>query len=225
MAQAITNKPVKLEQTKLISKDYNEKINKKVDAVEGKSLVDDDEITKLSGIEAGAQKNNITSVEVNGTPQVIGEDGKLSLDVEAVLDTDGFVKDQDLTEQLAPYLKSEDANGKFATKEEMTNLGTIQGTCEKEELESKKEGASVGDCFVVTDDSNHIYFYNGTDFVDTGNDIDLTPYLKSAEAETTYVKKTDAENYLTEDNIVFASDEEVTAQLLAGYTEALGAGA
>lgn len=42
-------------------------INKKVDKVDGKSLIDDTLITKLEGIEAGAQANKIESVTVGST--------------------------------------------------------------------------------------------------------------------------------------------------------------
>ena len=42
-------------------------INKKVDKVDGKSLIDDTLITKLEGVEAGAQANKIESVKVGDT--------------------------------------------------------------------------------------------------------------------------------------------------------------
>ena len=47
--------------------------NNKVDAVAGKSLVDDALIEKLTGVEAGAQINTIESVQVNGTALVIND--------------------------------------------------------------------------------------------------------------------------------------------------------
>ena len=55
-----------------LGKDLAEKINNKVDKVTGKSLVDDEEITKLAGVSAGANK-----VENVG-------DGKIKIDGEEV---------------------------------------------------------------------------------------------------------------------------------------------
>lgn len=88
------------------------------------------------------------------------------------------------------YLDKETAGTTYATKTEMTNLGTVLGETTKEELDSKKGESTVGDCWVTTDD-NHIHYYNGTDFVDLGGNLDLGPYLKSEDASTTYVKVAD----------------------------------
>ena len=66
----------------------------KVDKVEGKSLVSDTEITKLAGIEAGAQANVIEEIKVNGVKveptakavniDVAGEVGKLDIEASKV---------------------------------------------------------------------------------------------------------------------------------------------
>lgn len=67
---------------------------KKVDVVEGKSLVSDTEITKLAGIEAGAQANVIEEIKVNGVKvepaekavniDIADEVGKLDIEAEKV---------------------------------------------------------------------------------------------------------------------------------------------
>ncbi len=66
----------------------------KVDKVEGKSLVSNAEITKLAGIEAGAQANVIEEIKVNGVKveptakavniDVAGEVGKLDIEASKV---------------------------------------------------------------------------------------------------------------------------------------------
>lgn len=47
------------------------KIDTKVDKEEGKSLVDNDLIVKLKGVEAGAQANKIETITINGKPVAI----------------------------------------------------------------------------------------------------------------------------------------------------------
>ena len=51
-------------------------IGQKVDKVEGKDLVDTAQITKLEGIEAGAQANVIEKISVNGVDVTIDETKK-----------------------------------------------------------------------------------------------------------------------------------------------------
>lgn len=49
-------------------------LGKKVDKVEGKSLIDDTDITKLAGIEAGAQVNKIETIKVKTGTEAEGEE-------------------------------------------------------------------------------------------------------------------------------------------------------
>ena len=51
-------------------------IGQKVDKVEGKDLIDTTKITKLDGIEAGAQANVIEKISVNGADVTIDETKK-----------------------------------------------------------------------------------------------------------------------------------------------------
>ena len=51
-------------------------IGQKVDKVEGKDLVDTDQITKLEGIAAGAQVNVIEKISVNGVDVSVDENKK-----------------------------------------------------------------------------------------------------------------------------------------------------
>ena len=161
-------------------------------------------------------------------------EGYLKLDS---IDTslEGYVKDDELTEQLSPYAKTEDISKSYATKEEIGALGTIQGSCKKTELDSKKEGASVNDVWVVTDDDNHMYYYNGTDFVDTQAvaHVDLSNYVEKeqgkslvsdtdvtqittnkndiASLRTDKADKSELESYIKSDSITEATDEDIDA--------------
>ena len=54
-------------------------IAQKVDKVEGKDLVDTAQITKLAGIEAGAQANVIEKISVNGVDVTIDENKKAAI--------------------------------------------------------------------------------------------------------------------------------------------------
>ena len=54
-------------------------IGQKVDKVEGKDLVDTAQITKLEGIEAGAQANVIEKISVNGVDVTIDKNKKAAI--------------------------------------------------------------------------------------------------------------------------------------------------
>ena len=54
-------------------------IGQKVDKVEGKDLVDTAQITKLAGIEAGAQANVIEKISVNGVDVTIDGNKKAAI--------------------------------------------------------------------------------------------------------------------------------------------------
>ena len=55
-------------------------IGQKVDKVEGKDLIDTTKITKLDGIEAGAQVNVIEKISVNGVDVSVDESKKVAID-------------------------------------------------------------------------------------------------------------------------------------------------
>ena len=133
---------------------------------------------------------------------------------------ESYAKDTEVEEKLVAYAKTEDIQQTYATKAEMTSLGTIQGSCEQADLETKKQDAGVNDCWIVTDDDNHLYYYNGEDFVDTNAkcDVDLTPYLKTETADSTYAKQTDLqskadktelEGYIKVEDLTEATEEDI----------------
>lgn len=54
-------------------------IGQKVDKVEGKDLIETEKITKLEGIEAGAQVNVIEKISVNGVDVSVDENKKAAI--------------------------------------------------------------------------------------------------------------------------------------------------
>lgn len=179
----ITNKVV----TVPLLQHYKEKEDtangsKYVAQVVGSQLVETADVTKLKGLE------NIKEVQVNGQKLTVGDDGIVNIDVEGVITGDNLVSDTELAEQLGQYLKSSDAQSTYVKEADFDSkvdgkigtLGVIKGSCEKADLESKKEGAKENDVYIVTDDDNHMYFYNGTDFVDTQAKahVDLSGYVQ-----------------------------------------------
>lgn len=196
-----------VEGLKLVIKDYNDKDKKKVDVEEGKGLYPDTDKEKLAGVEAQANVNKLEGVKINGVELVIGEDKKVDITPEKlVTDLEEYVKDTELTEQLTPYLKSSDAESTYVKESDFDSkveakigeFGTIQGSCEKADLESKKEGAKENDVWIVTDDDNHMYFYNGTDFVDTQAKahVDLSNYVEK-DGDKVLVSPTDVTQITT----------------------------
>lgn len=196
-----------VEGLKLVIKDYNDKDKKKVDVEEGKGLYPDTDKEKLAGVEAQANVNKLEGVKINGVELVIGEDKKVDITPEKLAtDLEEYVKDTELTEQLTPYLKSSDAESTYVKEADFDSkveakigeFGTIQGSCEKADLESKKEGAKENDVWIVTDDDNHMYFYNGTDFVDTQAKahVDLSNYVEK-DGDKVLVSPTDVTQITT----------------------------
>lgn len=131
-----------------------------------------------------AIKNFIKNVTVQGQEAVVAE-GTATVD---------------LTSVLEPYAKKEDLEG-------LVGHISLKGSCLKEDLTTKKDEATVGDIYIVTDDNNHFYLFvgegeNGDEngFIDLGahTEIKLDEYLKTATADETYVKITTGVTQLKE---------------------------
>lgn len=77
--------------------------------------------------------------------------------------------------------------------EKISSLGDIKGSCLKSELEGKKAECSKNDVYIVTDDNNHMYFYNGTDFIDTNAvaHVDLSNYYDKGTIDSSLSNKVD----------------------------------
>lgn len=182
---------------------------------EGQGLYPDTDKSKLEGVEAGAEVNVIEKITVNGTEATIDPASKTAkIDVEAIIEGDGFVNDDELTTKLADYaksqdvadtyLKSEDASSTYLTQttaestyakatdlsavqEKIGKIGEVKGATTKEELSTLEPEPNKGDIYIATDDENHLFMFVGQEqpgadengFVDLGNHIDLSGYVKS----------------------------------------------
>lgn len=157
---------------KIVKNDYTTKIGKKVDAEDGKSLIETTKIEKLDGIEDGAQKNNITKVQVNGSDQTIGEDGTLNIDVEGKLTTDGFVKNDALESTLEGYVKEEGFDEKV--KGVVGPALTYQGAVENfEALPQELTEVDKGKFYDVQNTGAN-YAWNGTEWDKLSENIDIS---------------------------------------------------
>lgn len=210
---AISSKIVKVDQVKDIAEDYTKGLNGKVDKVEGSGLYPDADKTKLAGIEAQAQKNNITKVVVNDQEQTI-LDGTLTIDVETIIQGDGFVTDT----ELEGYLKKSEIEtelGSYATDAEVetklqgyvpqegfdakvkTAVGSVyvpKGSLENFEAIKAVESPTVGDVYNATDTGAN-YVYVGPEQGDEGWDklsetVDLSGYA-TTESLGSYATKSD----------------------------------
>lgn len=169
---------------KVIKKDYNDKIDKKVDKVEGSQLIETTKVTKLDGIADGAEVNKIDAVKING----------VAIEIQS--------KEVDITpELLAPdlvdYAKTSEVQKTYATKEEMEalkaaagSLGKIEGQTTTEGMATLKDTAQAGQAYQNTDD-NHIYVFAGegkqgadaNGFLDFGEAIDLSDFANAKALE------------------------------------------
>lgn len=144
------------------------------------------------------------------------------------------------------YLKSEDAKTQYAAKSIETTVNNLaeksnkvwfmseDAVKTKEDLATLKDTATVGECFIISDDNNHLYVYLGEEtsgvdengFLDTQTHVDLTDYLKSEDANGKFALQTTVQSiqesinslgdtYYTETEV----DEKFTALGDTYYTE------
>lgn len=195
---------------KAIKEDYEAKIGKKVDAVEGKSLVDDTEITKLQSVKANAEPNTITGIQINGTDLTPdGESKKVNITAaDLAPDLKDYVQDSELTEQLTPYLKSTDAESTYVKEEGFdekvkATVGSVyrpKGSMENFEAIKAVETPTEGDVYNATDTgANYVYVGEGQGDDESGWDklsetVDLSGYMTTVTADGKYAKKTALES-------------------------------
>lgn len=138
------------------------------------------------------------------------------------------------------YLKSADADGKYAGKSiesTVENLATKSNKVwfmsedavkTKEDLATLKDTASVGECFIISDDNNHLYVYLGAEtsgvdengFLDTQTHVDLTDYLKSEDANGKFALQTTVQSI--QESINSLGDTYYTEQEVDAKFEGLG---
>lgn len=137
-------------------------VDKKVDKVDGKSLIDNTLITKLEGIETGAQVNKIEVVKLDGVALNINQDDK-SVDV-AIADT--YAKKADFETLKGSISAAYVFKGSKKTKQELDGVAT--------------EGLRVGDVYNVEADGMN-YAWTGTAWDALGGITDLSEYMKTAD--------------------------------------------
>ena len=138
-----------------------QEVAKKVDKVEGKSLIDDTLITKLEGVEAGAQVNKIEVVKLDGVALNISDDK--SVDV-AIAGT--YAKKTDFEALKGSISSAYVFKGSKKTKEELDGVAT--------------EGLRVGDVYNVEEGGMN-YAWTGTAWDALGGITDLSEYMKTAD--------------------------------------------
>lgn len=139
-----------------------EEVAKKVDKVEGKSLIDDTLITKLEGVETGAQVNKIEVVKLDGVALDISPADK-SVDV-AIAGT--YAKKTDFEALKGSISSAYVFKGSKKTKAELDGVAT--------------EGLRVGDVYNVEEGGMN-YAWTGTTWDALGGITDLSEYMKTAD--------------------------------------------
>jgi len=189
----------------------------------GKGLSTNDytttEKTKLAGIATGA--NNYTLPTASGT--VLGgikvgsnltiSNGVLSA-VQGKVDLSPYAKTTDIAStyaknaDLSPYAKTSDIASTYAKKTDISTAFRYRGSVDTYSA-LPTNGVAVGDVYnVVAADASHDInagdnvCWNGNDWDNLSGVVDLSAYLKGADAANTYMAKAD---YPT------ATDADITA--------------
>lgn len=193
---------------KEVKKHYDSELEKKVNTEEGKSLVSDEEISKLLTVKANANPNTIEGIQINGTDLVPdGESKKINIKPEDLTaDLADYVKDSELTEQLGSYLKSEDASTTYVKEEGFdekvkASVGSVyrpKGSKENFEAIKAVETPAEGDVYNATDSgANYVYVGEGQGEDESGWDklsetVDLSSYETTASVTEKLAQKADS---------------------------------
>lgn len=190
---------------------------------EGKGLIETTKVTKLDGIEAGAQVNEITNenieTKVSGKGFAKTQDianGYVAKESNKGLSTNDYdnaakaivdgISDTYLTKESAgsTYATQATVNALAEKANKIWHLAETDPVITKSQLATKAASATEGLAYIVSDDNNHMYVFLGKSvagttegFYDIGGDYDLSGYLTTSEAGSTYQTKEDMSNYLT----------------------------
>lgn len=244
------DKLVKVDLITDVAEDYTKELKKKVDVVKGSQLVETTDVEKLKGLEnikevqVNGQKltvgdDGIVNIDVEG---VITGDNLVS-DTELTEQLGQYTKTESLKDDpgiAGKYLDKETAQSTYANKNDIPKVQIP--TCTQEELEEKKATAVDGDRVVVTDEEYHIYIYIGEtgtgEWKDTGTHVVLTDYVQKdgdkvlvdpatvAQVDTNKSAiselQTSVEAKLDEEDLQFATQEDVLAAIQAGKAKVTG---
>lgn len=159
----------------------------------GKGLSTNDyttaEKTKLAGIAAGANAYTLPTASASTLGGVkVGSNLTITNGVLAAVQ--GKV-------DLTPYLKSADAASTYAKKSDISTVFNYKGSVDTYSA-LPTTGVAVGDVYNVTaaDTANNVkagdnVCWNGNSWDNLSGVVDLTAYLKSADAASTYMKISD----------------------------------
>ena len=161
--------------------------------------------TKLSGIEAGAEVNIIETIKVNNSPLSVSSKG-VNID-------------------LSSYALKSDVTGAMKIKGSVANY------------EALPSSPTTGDAYLVeTADSTHnieageIVLWDGDAWQDMGGTIDLSAYMTTSTANSTFALKThthtvsqitDAESWISGKGYETASHASSTYQPISGMSNYL----
>ena len=159
----------------------------------GKGLSTNDyttaEKTKLAGIAAGA---NAYTLPTASTSTLGGIKVGSNLTI-----TNGVLAAVQGKVDLAPYLKSADAASTYAKKSDISTVFNYKGSVDTYSA-LPTTGVAVGDVYNVTaaDAANNVkagdnVCWNGNGWDNLSGVVDLTAYLKSTDAASTYMKIAD----------------------------------
>lgn len=183
-------------------------IAKKVTAVEGKSLVDDAEITKLAGVSTGA--NKVEASETNGNIKIDGVETVVYTHPEkhAVADVTG------LQEALDDRYTKEEADGKFALKgaDAYDDTALAGRVTEAEGKITALEGASATHALKTEVEAVDAKFANYKT-AEAQKAIDDAQDARIKAIEDDYLVEADIANFETKENVKKVADD------LAAYVE------
>ena len=160
--------------------------NTYVAKVEGKDLVSSTDITQIT-----TNKTDIASLKTGKVDKVEGSSLATTAQLTQIetnkTDIASLKTDKADKSQLTGLATESYVDNK------VENLGDLKGSCLKSELEDKKAECKANDMYIVTDDDNHIYFYNGTDWTDTSAKahVDLSDYYDKGTIDSSLSNKVD----------------------------------
>ena len=188
MARLYTKKVWFNDQTKLSAKNLNH-IEKGIEAVAGaideleaisKKVMTDDERTKLSGIDAGAQVNKIESIKVNGTEVKPDSNKEVNITVDASGAASSAVSTHNTSSTAHSDIRTLVLNAQTAADNAQTKANEIEELIVNGVIDGSPKGVyaslsalqtafpSGASGVYLTSDNGHWHYWNGSAWTDGG---------------------------------------------------------
>jgi phage-related tail fiber protein len=182
--------------------DLTTELNKKVDKVAGKSLIDDTEITRLASVKNYddtaikadiAKKADATAMSTALKGKVDKVEGKvLSSNDYTIAEKEKLAglsnyDDTDIKASIATKANSADVYTKTEVNTKVSSVYKYKGSVTNESA-LPTEGQVVGDVYNLEDTGMNVA-WTGEGWDNLGSVIDLTPYLTTEDAGKTYAAK------------------------------------